>query len=201
MARDTRVIATCDPCDYDEVDDVPAVTSHRISIDGAPEKELDFCVRDALTFRELQAVCEKLGRTVEPKVLPAKQLPRAAQQASSPESAEDEVDYRTAEIICPLPHNREGGLPQRILVGNRGSHCKDVHGGLKMWEVVWGDPDRVLSVPCRAHAQCITFGLSFISKKGLGQHTRNCDLPRIDREDEPADMRQEGDPQKHDELA
>lgn len=209
MARDTRIIATCDPCDQDGYPNVMAIASHIISLDGKGEREIDVCVRDEVLFQRLAHVYEQAGRPVRPpEKAPAKKKAKAVRTTKPKEleaPAPEEPPKPPTEpmpkqyLLCPLPHGQDGA-PKRIEYTSRGGHADMVHG-LKLWEIEWEDPDRILKFTCPSHAECVKKGVGFTTKKGVGQHVRSCPLPRIDQGDDEASMKQEGDPQTSDELA
>ena len=78
MARQDMIVATCDPCDFAGVSNVPAVTSHVLSIDGGPLLEVDFCAVDDRILQSIFRAYKDGGRPVPTKQEPASaKKPRA----------------------------------------------------------------------------------------------------------------------------
>ena len=202
MAKDVRWIQVCDPCNQLDIPNAEAVTTHLVSIDGGPLKEVDVCARDEEIFQQfLRDFVEGAREVPRPETEPApavkKRKPKAVKTVE-PKQLEKPPDENSAPpkprqvIWCPLEHPTEGGAGKAISYADRNSHADQVHDHARLWEIPWGDPENILHFPCDAHAECMKIGLSFATSRGLAQHRGACPLPRID---------QEGDPQKADEPA
>jgi hypothetical protein len=176
MAVDLKTVLLCDPCLKHGIPSVPAVATHTISIDGGPVKALEFCMRDEVDFEEFFRLYQEAGRVVE---VPKKKEPKATRKRKPkaiepPKEAEqlpieDEAKQEPPTLICPKIHPSTGG-PMRVKYSARGTHAKGVHEGAEVWDVLWEDPDGILTAFCREHAACRANNLGFTTGQGLKQH-------------------------------
>lgn len=191
MAKDVRFITTCDPCDHDGMSGVPAVATRVLSINGGPQKEIDLCARDEMSFKRLFQTYAEHGREASSKepAVPKRAKPSAiaapkAKELEKPPPATEEGP--PDKVWCPLPHNSENGKGKFITYKSRGQHAKQTHDGAQVWDIEWMDPHKILTDPCTVHAECMETGLAFESAHGLSTHIAKCPLPRIDGTDNEA---------------
>lgn len=200
MARDMKLIVTCDPCDEDGFANVPAAATHVLAINGGPEVELDMCARDSLFVERLGRLCKERGRerpqqralasVKKPKAVkaePPKEIAPAPETEAAPEKETGRGRKKTEAkgeihvyVVCPLEHKSEKGGKRRVSYKDRSSHVDQCHGGMKLWDVEWEYPKGLELFHCEVHAECMKTGLAFTSAKGRVHHNHSCKLPRID---------------------
>lgn len=176
MARDVKWVQVCDPCNRLDIPNAEAVTTHLVSVDGGPLKEVDVCARDEEIFQQflrdfIDGAREVPGPETEPAPAVKKRKPKALKAAEPKQlekpPAEDPPEKKKQFLVCPLPHSSTKGGPLTVDYNNRGTHAQMVHG-VHVWEVPWQDPDGILKVTCTEHDFCN--GLGFTAKQGLSQH-------------------------------
>lgn len=186
----------CDWCDLLGMPNVPAVRTRIIALDG-PQRRIDVCGRCDVS---LESFVELYSRGQDLPIEPAKQLRKpvartrdrqligAADQPSLPEesaqSVPEQKEHKELFVICPLPHGQTGE-PKRVRYEHRGNHADMVHH-VKIWDVVWEDPDRILTEPCEAHKGCLANGVKFTTVRGRNAHVNSAPLERVDSDLEKA---------------
>lgn len=196
MASRVSIAATCDACALSGQPPADSAESHTISIDGGPLKNIDLCAADARNFGFFLAVYRQEGQEPPSAETEQRLTTKAKKKAHkavvsqerlelvvAPEPAAEPEKAQTSKltIVCPHNHPASGGGSKLVNYVNRSAHAKMVHDR-EAYEIVWGDPDRILKVPCTSHKECLAVGLRFTSQVGLRTHTRASPLELIDKD-------------------
>lgn len=81
------------------------------------------------------------------------------------------------QVICPLDH-KGGKGPVKMPYSNRKSHAAQVHKADQA-EIVWGDPEGILTFPCTIHEVCVKTGFATSAANGLRVHQSGSRLKKI----------------------
>ncbi|MCQ4082817.1 hypothetical protein NGB36_19965 [Streptomyces sp. RB6PN25] len=178
----------CDWCDMLGMPNVPAVRTRIIALDG-PQRRIDVCGRCDVSlesFAELYTRGQDLP--TEPATTSKRPVARnrAGQLAANgqpaqpaqpvPPEEEDGAARKELFVVCPLPHGQAGD-PKRVRYEHRGNHADMVHHA-KIWDILWEDPDEILTEPCEAHKECLANGLKFTTVRGRNAHVNTAPLDK-----------------------
>jgi hypothetical protein len=194
------LIDTCDPCEkLLEIEGMPADRSITIAINDGPAKRIEVCTQHLHMLKPILDMYDQCGldESFKPKRRgtnkkqedpePAASLdteeppqPRQLEMASAPEPEQDPSKHKKdVWVVCPLSHPTENNGPKRVRYSIRNTHADKVHGGLRLWDIAWDDPDGVLKVKCEVHKECLKTGLGFTTGHGLTQHIKASSLERV----------------------
>ncbi len=204
MARTLISIETCDLCKKQGLPQAEAQRSVHLSIDGPP-KRYELCpphLAQLRPFWELYADEEYgVDESLKPKKRATKKQatpeltdyepdhPRQLETAAGEPAPQEQLKAQPGEqksedqimVTCSLPHPT--GKDVTVQYRSRNSHAKEMHGGLKTWDIEWGDPGGALTHHCETHAQCMKVKLAFPSAISLSRHIRMCPLEKIPGDD------------------
>ncbi|GCD96928.1 hypothetical protein [Embleya hyalina] len=201
------IASVCDWCDMHGILDVPAITSHSLSLDG-PARRVDLCARCEIALSDVAALYDRgqklpeahsgvagfTGGVTEGSATDAGSFPSVSDRDAPGAGS---TDVRSAgegralggsstgkpEVVCPLPHRSTRGGPMAIAYAHRTSHADMVHEGAKVWDIRWSDPAGILTHRCVVHEPCVARDVAFTTAKGLTAHINSCRLPRIAKRD------------------
>lgn len=186
----------CDDCDYNGIPEMEAVHEHILAIDGDKPRRVLLCRRCELEWATIITIYREMGQDASPavpKAAPKKPVRRKQDAKVIEAAAPKELESASAEerpeqpavkapkpkILCSEDHKGRG--PKEVVYEARNTHAVACHRGARIWDIVWGDPHKILTVHCTAHAECEQVGLGFTTSYGLEQHIRVCPLPRVDQ--------------------
>lgn len=200
MGRRVSVIDLCDPCEHAELPEALAMEEVVIAIDQQQAKRYLLCVHCNHHYAPFLEMLRTCGQLIEPAKVPepVKPKPEKAKKPVQAAPAPKELEQAKAKapvpvskpaqyVICTLPHPTEDGGPKRIKYGDRGSHFDMCHPDASQFDIKWGDPDGILTVPCLAHAECMKVGFAFTSSVGMHTHVRGSTFQRIDLLEQDSD--------------